>query len=75
MTSEVSIYFNKSTQQEQDQWALDRYQTLDKRVDAIDEECGISKVRNHHLVNEKSPTSVKPLASKHPRDIYFGESR
>ena len=34
------MYFNKSTRREQDNWALDRYQKLDKRVDAIDEEYG-----------------------------------
>jgi len=65
MTSEVSIYFNKSTRREQDHWALDRYRTLDKRADAIDEEYGIWKVWNHHLVDEKSLTSLKPLVSKH----------
>ena len=38
---------------------------------------GIWKVRNHHLVDEKSITSLKPRASKNvqkARDIYFGES-
>jgi len=43
-----------------------------ERAGGIDERYGIWKFQNHHPVDEKSVTGLKPLASKH---IHEGQGR